>query len=666
MESETKPSTIEGTNGLASRGLELEAFSSTLSLDGSDIMSRRVFNVWGEPGIGKTTFIKAFRDSELMENKKTLLLYPTEGESIETIEEFIAACAETVRYPSNPAKEEIIQEKLENVQRGKVNPILSDDSILIARSSIATNKKPYVNKAAAASVGRTEFEREDLEVNIGLGENKADNHAEGFLDALPLQSLGTDVIFLILGRMEDIAIGVKDWLRDYVIPAASKGPYRRNLSIIIESESPINHHQLDESWGEWETATHDFRLYPLSEDAVYELGLEAKIDPGVARFAYTQSLGYPQIAVETIQRARRGELNEDIKKQSLELLENFDESERIKIASCCLPQNLYPEEMDAIYGKGNGSAAFTWLRSLKSLPISEVDNGKTYRIDDNFRWVILENFRDNPTFKSIRTQWSPYGRITRNAPSKTARAKLIMLSGLNWLSQTLCRDLFGDQAAKVEEFIANKKGYFVTKDERYRINEYLRKDLGKVAGILHPVGSDSIHEKAAGMWSRRKKEIQEKIDDTERASKVVNEEIHKLTRKQIETNAHLRVMKKKSASAKVPNPESGHRGTLIALLFVLSFAAFATGMLFTYPANFISAVGGLIALLTALGLIPSWRNSKTYGKIELSSTTGIPITGNLELTRKIRDREIALEELKNQQNDLRKELSYSYVEDTEV
>ncbi len=671
MENNTNLSTTERTDLSAPRTLELETFASSISWDGSDVFSRRVFNIWGESGVGKTSFIKAFRDSELVKNKKVLFLYPTEGDSVETIEEFIAACAETVRYPSNPTKGEIIEERLENVQRGKVNPMISDDSILIARSSIATNKKPYVNKAAAASVGRTEFEHEDLQVQIGLGESKADNQAEGFLDALPLQSLGTDVIFLILGRMEELSISIKDWIRDYVIPAASKGAYRRNIVIITESESPFELHSSENSLGSWKTASNDFRLYPLVEDEVYELALSQKIDPGIARFIFIESLGYPQIAVDTAQRASQGDLNESGKAKALSFLDQLEAADRLKIAAACLPKKLYPEELDALYGKGKGASTLSWLKGLIQLPIEETDDGNAYSIDDNFRWVAIEKARSEKEFKTYRNRWAPYGRVVRNTSSKACRSKLALLSGLNWMDTELCSELFDEKTIKVQELIENKGEYFIRKENRFRITDFLRRDLNKIALNLHPAGSDSIHDQALELWEKQKIRIKKKIEDAKRAIKIVQEEIHKLTRKQIETNAHLRAMKKKEAKGEAVYPEvpvrkeNGFRGPLIFSMFFISLVAFASGMVSNFPSPIISVAAGLIALFVGIALIPGWKKNqplkKEYGMITTSS--GIPIRGNLEMTRKIREREIALEELQNELARLNEELSYSYIEE---
>ncbi len=133
------------------RSVELEALADLLPLQGVEIGDKRIFNVWGEDGVGKSSFISEFRESERMSKEKVLWIQPTRDEPLDDIPEFIRACAKTIRYPSNPAKEKKISEQLESVQRGKVNPIVSDDSILITRSSIANKKRPYINQAAAAS-----------------------------------------------------------------------------------------------------------------------------------------------------------------------------------------------------------------------------------------------------------------------------------------------------------------------------------------------------------------------------------------------------------------------------------------------------------------------------------------------------------------------------------
>ena len=97
------------------RRAELENLAKSLPLNGVEHGDHRVFNIWGEDGVGKTSFISEFRECQLMSNAKVLWLQPTRNGSLDDIPEFIRACAQTVRYPAKPAKEEKITAQLESV-----------------------------------------------------------------------------------------------------------------------------------------------------------------------------------------------------------------------------------------------------------------------------------------------------------------------------------------------------------------------------------------------------------------------------------------------------------------------------------------------------------------------------------------------------------------------
>ena len=166
-------------------------------------------------------------------------------------------------------------------------------------------QKPYVNAAAAASVGRTNFVREDIEVSVGLGNNRSGNQAEAFLDALPLQSMGADLVLLHLQDDDVLSGPVRDWFRDYLIPSATKGPYRRNLVVVEENREPYLHRPKEQAWGEWDTLVADFELNPAGIESVIDFAISKGCSQEEAKFVFVKGLGYPE---ETLRQSKSSPL----------------------------------------------------------------------------------------------------------------------------------------------------------------------------------------------------------------------------------------------------------------------------------------------------------------------------------------------------------------------
>lgn len=531
------------------RRTELEAFAKLLPIQGTDLNSNRIYNIWGEAGVGKSTFVSGFRESELMSKAKVLWIQPTRDEPLDTIPEFIRACAKTLRCPSNPSKEKKISEQLESVQRGKINPIVSDDSLLITRSSVAKQKKPYVNQAAASSVGRTETIRDDVEINVGLGESKASNHAEGFLDALPLQSLGTDLTLIYIEYFDRLSVTIIDWLRDYVFPSATHGAYRRSLAFIIESKDPLELAYPTETWGVWSNLTEDFRLYPLSYDEAYEIGLGSGFDTKTARYLSYKSQGYPLELGEQIQ-----ELKSLTHTAAAKFLDTLPEADQLRVAALSLPQTLHADDLVTMFDKKSAEQVFEWFRDLPDNQCSHSANGKTLSLSDSLRCEAIHRFHNNAKFIEYWKKWAPMGRLIRNVPSRTNRSKLLLLAGLMWIDDSLCKSLFGEQAGKVIPFIIEENTIFNRVRERYRVSDRIRPELQRSALQLNHPGVGAVLRKATSLWESKREELEELCDDIEEQIENKTGLLNQTVRKHKETLTQIRIHDRETKEEKIDHP----------------------------------------------------------------------------------------------------------------
>ena len=670
MPSDPTPTKNESTGHSLPRTLEMESFSQLLPLNGVEASSDRVFNLWGERAVGKSTFLSELRESEMMSKFKALWIQPTRENELDTVEEFIRACSKTIRYPSSPEKEKRIAERIESVQKGKVNPVLSDDSLLITRSSIAANRKPYINKAAAASVGRTEIVREDVQVSVGLGESKANNQAEGFLDALPLQSMGTDLIILFIEKLDRLSITIKDWIRDYVIPAATRGAYRRNLVILLESLDPLKYAYPNENWGEWTQNSVDFRLYPLSEDDTYSLGIHSGFAPEAARYICRKSSGYPDTLAECLDEARSGKYDQPPFDKSRPPISGLEKKDLLKLAGLCLPNKLYPDELDGFFASKTGKASLDWLRGFPNSPLQRSTDRHYFQLPDSFRKATLSAAGNLPEFKEYRRKWAPLAHLSHNMPSKSDRAKLLMLSGLLWMDDGLCRQLFKEKADRVMDFVVNSPLYFNRDQERYRVSERLRDDLVKVANNMGHVGVGSIRTAATELWAEKASAIRGRIETLEGELATEQDAVSALVRKHTENEAHIRIQERKSASEEKQQTTASQtnertKGPTVLILLTLSAVFVWATYLLEFPANLAALVGALASLSIGLAYIPSWRAQiKARDQAQQSRIAKSPAVmkkRGQEITYKIQDRESRIDNLRDEIEEARKLLDYPYV-----
>ncbi|MDQ8186186.1 hypothetical protein [Pelagicoccus sp. SDUM812002] len=535
MPKEPQPETESPKPHFIPRSVELEQFAKVLPLQGVEAGDKRVFNVWGETGAGKSSFLSEFRESERMKKEKVLWIQPTRNEPLDDIPDFIRACAKTLRYPANPAKETKISEQLESVQRGKVNPIVSDDSILITRSSIAKQKKAYINQAAASSVGRTEKVRDDFEINVGLGESKASNHAEAFLDALPLKALGTDLTIIYIEHYHRLSVTIMDWLRDYVFPTATAGAYRRSLILILESTDPLNFAYPLESWGNWSNLTENFRLGPLSTQDALRTAQAFGADPKRASYLQHRSLGYPGELHDAAKQAAALKLGPA--QQFLDVLGKVDQ---LKIAAISLPQIVQIDEIAIIFGAA-AEAVFDWAKGLQTPLIALSSNGKALNVNEALRCEAISRFAEIPKFQAYAKAWHPMGRIIRNVPSRTDRSKLLLLCGLEWIDEPLCSALFKDQADKILPFVTDSKTIFNHQGNQYCITKRFLPDLRKAALDLKHPGVGVVFKKASTLWLEKLASIEEQRTHVEAQIEQCEHELHELSRKQAETIAQIRI-----------------------------------------------------------------------------------------------------------------------------
>lgn len=519
------------------RKFEMEALMQALPVQGTQQNSNRVFNIWGVENVGKSSFISEFRESEIMSKAKVLWMQPTRKGKLDTIPEFIRACAETIRYPSSPNKEKKIAERLESVQRGKVNPIVSDDSLLITRSTVAKQKKPYVNQAAAASVGRTEVVRDDVEVNVGLGESKATNHAEAFLDALPLKSLGTDLSIIFIEKLEELSVSIVDWLRDYVFPAATNGAYRRSVVLLLESSDPIALAYPNENWGDWANKTEDFRLYPYSDDDIYSYALHCGLEPELARFLKYKSLGYPALTHRAVD-----ELKKLDRSDAAKLLDGLPAPDQLKVAALSIPHTVHQDDLPILFGKKASGEVFNWFKQLPNTQATISSSGKAFALSDALRAEALRRFAGRSELKEFTQAWAPMAHLTHCVPNRTDRSKLLLLSGIQWMDTAFCSKLFGEQSDKVIPFITDSSsGHFNRKQERYRISERFRPELQKAAEKLGHPGMGVVRKKAVLIWEKRLDQLSETLADLNARTNELQSQLRSKTSKQKEILAQLRI-----------------------------------------------------------------------------------------------------------------------------
>lgn len=549
-----------------------------------------------------------------MQSQKALWLEPTENDEIDTPQEFISACAKHIKYPQFPEKEKAIAELLINSQRGKVNPIQSDDSILIARSTSATQKKPYINQAAAASVGRSEFIREDVQVSVGLGDNKYNSFAEGFLDSLPLQSLGTDVIFINLRNWEKLSIMVTDWLRDYVIPAASKGPYRRNIVIVTESnELEANTHE-DLRWSEWEDRVTNYRILPFELKQTVSLLKSFGFSSANAFNFFTQSLGYPRGFEQCLSEERL---------QTTDPLDLDEQSIQTLIALATLDE-IYLDEVKAVIRHSNPKTRVQNLLQRHANFFETTANGKGYILNTDLKRRLAKEMANREELASDEINRSlPMARLIRNVPKKADRAKLLLLSNLCWMNANSIAGVFEDNADKVSSFVQSDNSYFVSKRMHYQISGRIRNMLSIVEAQLAHSQSSTILEKARNLWAERQTEIKLKEES-------LNEQLHKakdegnlFNRKLHESEVRVRLLEKKSkidhSTTTIQPSTQKNNGKLILLFSVLAIMLFALTKNLPDTFNYICFISGLASFCVALALIPSWLK---YRKIRQAYNGG--------------------------------------------
>ena len=669
MDTDTQETAATNSGFRIERTQEMADFVSLLPLDQFTLHSTRIFNVWGEKGVGKSDFVRTIREENVIQFKRVLWIQPKSEESIDTPQEFIAACSKGVRYPKEPDLEEKIAKNLDLSQRGKIDPLRSDDAMLITRSSVATNKKPYVNAAAAASVGRTHFVKEDMQVSVGLGSNKSGKQAEAFLDALPLQSMGTDLIILHLPDTDAISLAVKDWFRDYVIPAATKGPFRRNLVVLTETSEPFEFNLFEQSYGDWDEQATDFALRPADESAIVQYALARGCSPEEARFAFVKSLGYPASAIESVDDALSRERDSDTMRTAATLVSTLPIDEKVKLAASCLIEKLYPNELDALFGNGNGMKAISWLAALPGLPLSRSENGQFYTIAEDARFIAINAVDDNQAMTNYSRRWLPYARLTRAAPSKSDRAKLYLLASLNWIEPNICQSLFGENAEKVSRFLETKSQYFAKRPQRVRASDRFREYLRATASNMGHTGIASLQARAQSLWNERKEGLAQAIEDLERSLVALDERMRKLESKHSQLSIQLKgaeLEKPPALNAQaIAAAEASNHGKMLALLLGLAALCYLIGAAAGDGIGLAAKIAAGLSLGLSLLFVPGWRKQQIARSMKArAKIKGSPENlrkESVELAHQIQSGENAREELQRNLAQTKEDLLYSYV-----
>ncbi len=668
MAENTQESTFTMSEDLISRSEELDRFAELLPIEEFGMYATRIFNLWGEKQVGKSTFLMALRESNFMQRKKVVWISPKYETSIDNPQEFIYACSQEVRFPNNPQKEEFLSKKLEDAQKGKVDPIRSDDSLLITRSSIATNKQPYVNAAAAASVGRTSFVKEEMDVSVGLGNNRAGNQAEAFLDALPLQSMGADLVILHLSDPSTVSGSVRDWFRDYVIPAATKGPYRRNLVVIEESSEPFYLLASEQSWGEWNEFVVDFELQPASIESVISLAHREKLSQEDSRFVFVRSLGYPATAIQTINRLKSDSRETSDRDIARVIISRLTEDEKARLAICSLPDTIHIDEFDAIVGTGRSRETIQWLTSISNIPLQVSNSGKSYTLPDEFRLTAISSIRESSEFRSAENRWLPYARLLRNVPDSSDRSNLYYVAGMKWIDGDRYKDLFEERAEYLSNFIEANDALFAKRKMYAHVSQRIQNDLLFTAENLRHKGITRVKPRVESIWKQRQEWLSERIEDLQKSAKLVQERLQTLQGK----HSQVSILLKRFQANGTPVPsspakglENGKNGLYMSLLILFSVVSAIIGIYQESPLNVVGFFGSFSSLIASLFLIPGWKLQRSAKEsVKRSKIKNSPEylrKENSDLIQQIQENESAYDELSREIAIAKEDLNFEYV-----
>jgi len=610
----------------------------------------------------------ALRESSFMERKKVVWISPKYETSIDNPQEFISACSLEVRFPNSPQREESLAKRLEDAQKGKVDPIRSDDSLLITRSSIATNKQPYVNAAAAASVGRTSFVKEDMDVSVGFGNNRAGNQAEAFLDALPLQSMGADLVVLHLSDPTTVSGSVRDWFRDYVIPAATKGPYRRNLVVIEESSEPFYLQGPEQSWGEWDEFVVDFELPPASIESVISFAHRENLSQEDSRFVFVRSLGYPAIAMQTISQLKSDSRDTSNRDAAEAIISRLTEDEKAKLAICSLPDTIHTEEFDAIVGPANSRETIQWLTSISNIPLQVIEGGKSYSLPDEFQLTAISSISESSEFRSAESRWLPYARLLRNVPNLSDRSKLYYVAGLKWIDGDRYKDLFEENAEYVSDFIETNDNLFAKQKKHAHTSQRIQSDLLATAKNLRHQGIEVIKPRVEVIWKQRQEWLTERIEDLEKSLKLVQERLQNLQGRHSQVSILLKRFQANGTpvhSAPAKGLENGKNGIYMSLLISFSCIAAIYGASQESPLNVVGFLGAFASFLVSLFLIPGWKLQRaakeSVKRSKIKNSPEYLRKENADLIQQIQENESAYDELGREITIAKEDLNFEYV-----
>ena len=668
MAENTQESAVIAPENLISRSEELDRFASLLPLEEFGMYATRIINLWGEKQVGKSTFLMALRESSFMERKKIVWISPKYETSIDNPQEFISACSQEVRFPNNPQRGVSLAQRLEDSQKGKVDPIRSDDSLLITRSSIATKKQPYVHAAAAASVGRTSFLKEEMDISVGFGNNRAGNQAEAFLDALPLQSMGADLIVLHLSDPTTVSGSVREWFRNYVVPAATKGPYRRNLVVIVESSEPFYLQDPEESWGEWDEFVVDFELHPASIESVISFAHRENLSQEDSRFVFVRSLGYPATAVQAIDRLKSDYRDVSYRDTAEAIISRLTEDEKAKLAICSLPDTIHTEEFDAIVGPANSRETIHWLTSISDIPLRVMEEGKSYSLPDEFRLKAISSISESSEFRFAESRWLPYARLLRNAPNLSDRSKLYYVAGLKWIDGDRYKDLFEERAEDVSNFIEGNDNLFAKRKKYVHISKRIQSDLLATAKNLKHRGVEVIKPRVEFIWRQRQESLGERIEDLEKSLKLVRERLQDLQK----SYSQVSILLKRFQANGTPVPstpakglEKGKNGIYMSLLISFSCIAAIYGTSQEPPLNVVGFLGAFASIVVSLFLIPGWQLQRAAKEsVKRSKVKNSPEylrKENADLIQQIQENESAYDELRREITIAKEELNFEYV-----
>ncbi len=480
--------------------------------------------------------------------------------------------------------------------------------------------------------------------------------------------MGADLVVLHLSDPTTVSGSVRDWFRDYVIPAATKGPYRRNLVVIEESSEPFYLQGPEQSWGEWDEFVVDFELPPASIESVISFAHRENLSQEDSRFVFVRSLGYPAIAMQTISQLKSDSRDTSKRDAAEAIISRLTEDEKAKLAICSLPDTIHTEEFDAIVGPANSRETIQWLTSISNIPLQVIEGGKSYSLPDEFQLTAISSISESSEFRSAESRWLPYARLLRNVPNLSDRSKLYYVAGLKWIDGDRYKDLFEENAEYVSDFIETNDNLFAKKKKHAHTSQRIQSDLLATAKNLRHQGIEVIKPRVEVIWKQRQEWLTERIEDLEKSLKLVQERLQNLQGRHSQVSILLKRFQANGTpvhSAPAKGLENGKNGIYMSLLISFSCIAAIYGASQESPLNVVGFLGAFASFLVSLFLIPGWKLQRaakeSVKRSKIKNSPEYLRKENADLIQQIQENESAYDELGREITIAKEDLNFEYV-----